>query len=85
MLVPETAVHKYYGSVFGKNEIRASRQGPFMKSESEASCVKLTSHNHFRRSVFAADPTHIEFALLSSKYVSHAIPAVASCTIAWRQ
>lgn len=85
MLVPEAAVNKYCDSVFGKNKIRAAQQGPFMKSESEASCMKRTSNNHFWRSVLAADTTHIEFALLRREYVSHTKSAVASCTIVWRQ
>jgi len=52
MAMPKAPTHLYDGSVFCHNNVRMSRQGFDMKTESETITMQKRPHKHFRLRVF---------------------------------
>lgn len=58
MPMPEAAVHKNDGAVFGKNNVWLAGQLFQMKSKTEACCVKRTPDKDFGLGVRSLDCSH---------------------------
>lgn len=71
MLVPKTAVHENYSTVFLEYYIRRPREGSIVQAETESVCMKKLSDCLFRFGVFRADRLHVPTALPTGKIVAH--------------
>jgi len=59
MAMPETAIYKYYGFVFGEYYIGFAGEVFNMEAVSETLRMEETAHEHFRLCVFAFDAAHV--------------------------
>jgi hypothetical protein len=82
MAMPEAAVYKNYGFVFGENDVGFARQsfsgGGFallcfasMQSVSKTPCMQKPPHKHLRLCIRTADAAHIIASYLPGVYVRH--------------
>ena len=59
MTVPETAIHKHHGLVFGEHEVWFPWQVAAMKPVTKTAGMKPAPYNHFRLCVLTPDSSHI--------------------------
>jgi len=69
--MPETAVYKYYGSIFRQNNIGFSGEGFYIQPVSKAVGKQKLPHEHFRFGVFPLNAAHVVGAGSSVVYIGH--------------
>lgn len=69
VLVPKTTVDENHLAAAWKNQVRFARKVFDVQPVSESQAVDELAHDHFRRSIFAADAPHVFTAV-------HAAPAL---------
>ena len=62
MPVPETAMYKNNGFVFGQYDVRFSRHVFYVQPVPEPAFMQKPAHQHFLFGILAADARHVEAA-----------------------
>src|ERR1019366_773900 len=66
MSMPETAVYEYDDSLFGNDDIWATRKILSVETKPIAECVEGATDDHFWSCILAFDPRHAPLALFRS-------------------
>jgi hypothetical protein len=71
MPMPETAIDHYSDPIFGKNNIRTSRQPLVMQTKTKPARIQPLPDHNLRPGVFATNGRHTMVALRLGKGVGH--------------
>lgn len=71
--MPKAPMHENYDFVTAKNDVGLSGEFGVMQAVAVAEAMQITTHKHFRLSVFTFDCRHTIMALLRCHYIRHIV------------